>query len=355
MLVAILNQITYPPQPQHGDADDCWCVATIWGRRVSFPPLALPTIDAFRAKAGDPDDGYRDGGNIDEVMKGAKGLWPDSGVIRYQGTWDGFVKKLRAGWIASVAVWSADLPSGLRFGFLYAHQVGAYVENGTIYVANPLAKHGAAPLPVSEAALRAACTAPELHYPNNEVRAAFFPHPKEDDVPAIITTALPGYSAVVAGPSDTNRANVRTMPALGAPTVRSVPKAGETWPAVVGWVRGDKDPDNGNAQTNTLWLEAIDADGSRVYTAHSNVKTLTKPADASPYTREDVAQARATGVADAIARITLDINATQSEIKRLRALGGYEDSELKGNPELGKLYASIGVLEQAREGLRALA
>lgn len=191
-LPGIYNQAIYPDAE---DLDDCWVVATVWAARASDPNLRKPTVTEFRRHAGDPDDGVTDGGTLEEVVKGARGSWPTVPIIRYHGSWQGFLDLLHRGKIASAAVLSMRLP--MTYGFLGWHQVGVAFEDGRYYVANPLAPEGSAPTRISVDALRAAVM------PLGYARAVFFPAP-ETDVPGLAVTAKddPIRSGVFTATSD---------------------------------------------------------------------------------------------------------------------------------------------------------
>jgi hypothetical protein len=176
-LLAVLSQRTFKGA---GDIDDCWVVATVWAYKASCrgaSGLALPSVTMFRAAAGDPDDGYRDGGTLNEIMRGVTTLWPTVRAIRYVGGWSGFANYVRGQKRpASLAVLSSRLPAYLRFGFYGAHQVGVQYHDGAWYVANPLAPNGSVPLRITEGALRYAAT-PNLTNWSGNVVAVVFPAP----------------------------------------------------------------------------------------------------------------------------------------------------------------------------------
>jgi hypothetical protein len=176
-LLPVLSQRIYKGA---GDVDDCWVVATAWAYKASCrgaSGLALPSITRFRQAAGDPDDGYRDGGTLSEIMRGCERMWPTVPVIRYASTnWTTFVGYLRQGRPASLAVLSSRLPSHMRFGFYGAHQVGVQYHDGSYYVANPLAPNGSTPQRITASALRYAATPPLRNW-NGAVVAAIFPVP----------------------------------------------------------------------------------------------------------------------------------------------------------------------------------
>lgn len=163
----VLNQVIRDP----GDVDDCWVMATIWAARASDRDLVIPSIKTFRGAAGDPDDGYRDGGNLSEIILGCSRLWPELAVTAYDGRWAPFAELIRQGRPASLAVISGRLPYRLRFGFTGAHQIGVAWDGSSFVVANPLAPEGSAPQRIPEADLRTAAEA------MGAVRAAIFPAP----------------------------------------------------------------------------------------------------------------------------------------------------------------------------------
>jgi hypothetical protein len=187
-LPGALNQIHFPGV---GDVDDCWVVATIWAAQaagVIGDGDSLPTIKQFRTAAGDPDDGQNDAGSLDEVMRGARQLWPDSRVTRVQSTaWNRFRARILGGAIASLQLDSSRLPLHLQHGFGHPteeriHQVGLAFDGKRLVLMNPLQQMGAAPQRVANAVLREAATAPF----GGEVRAALFPAATEATMPHVL-------------------------------------------------------------------------------------------------------------------------------------------------------------------------
>jgi hypothetical protein len=187
-LPGALNQVHFPGV---GDIDDCWVVATIWAARaagVIGDGASLPTIKQFRTAAGDPDDGLTDAGSLDEVMRGARSLWPDSRVTRVQSTaWNRFRARILAGAIASLQLDSSRLPRHLQHGFGHPseeriHQVGLAFDGQRLVLMNPLQQMGAAPQRVANALLREAATAPF----GGEIRAALFPAATETTMPHVL-------------------------------------------------------------------------------------------------------------------------------------------------------------------------
>jgi len=151
-----LNQKVYPGV---GDIDDCWVVATIWAvRRATHQNRNLPSCPTYRAAAGDPDDGYKDGGTVDEIVQANNRLYPQITDVKYakQYGWTGFVGYLNKGYTASLAVRSSYLPRSLRYGFLGTHQIAVFKRAGKFYIMNPLKPKGSAPTAISESALKTA-------------------------------------------------------------------------------------------------------------------------------------------------------------------------------------------------------
>lgn len=136
----VFNQRAWPLA---GDTDDCWVVSSIQAVNVNLPWLMLPTVKAFRAAAGDPDDGHTDGGNVGEIMAGIKGTWPVLAghveALRGAG-WSYLERALRDGRPASLAIKSSALPTRFQYGFKGYHQVTVVIKpNGRMWFANPLA------------------------------------------------------------------------------------------------------------------------------------------------------------------------------------------------------------------------
>ena len=168
--LSVLDQRVYPGA---GDIDDCWVVATQWAYRASTAyPRGMTTVPEFRKAAGKPDLPGPSGGSITDIMRAVRTLWPGLDVIEYERpSWSGFMGEMRTGRYASLAVLSSQLPAKLRFGFNGPHQVGVAMVGGTLLVANPLAKQGSAPIPITEAELARAA----VNVANGWVLAALFP------------------------------------------------------------------------------------------------------------------------------------------------------------------------------------
>jgi len=151
-----LNQRTYPGA---GDVDDCWVVATIWACRYqTHQSRNLPTVPEFRAAAGNPDDPRRaDGGNHNQINRAVDRLWPTVPNKHYAARdWPTFAALIKAGASASVAASGRALPVNARFGFNGPHQIAIVYRGGDFYVMNPLQKNGAAPIRITESALKRA-------------------------------------------------------------------------------------------------------------------------------------------------------------------------------------------------------
>ena len=146
--------------PEAGDLDECGMFATIWAAKCADPNARIPSVREFRAAAGDPDDGVSDGWTLDEIARASAVIWPHLTQLRVEGkgdmTWDILSNHLAQGRPASLAVDSGDLPARLRFGFYGSHQIGIARRDATVFVANPLAAQGSAPLPATEGEVRKA-------------------------------------------------------------------------------------------------------------------------------------------------------------------------------------------------------
>ena len=171
-MTLVLSQRTYPGA---GDIDDCWCVACINAAVRSRPTIWRPTITYFRAKAGDPDDGFLDGGSIQECVDGSQGSWPWLTIEKYASpTFDPLLTQIKAGRPASVALRSSALPSALRFNFLGAHQCAVWYDGTSLLFANPLAPDLSRALVITAAQLKSAMAA--LVNPAS-YRAVLYPKP----------------------------------------------------------------------------------------------------------------------------------------------------------------------------------
>lgn len=159
-LYGVINQAVYPLTR---DVDDCAVIGTFWASRAAGYRGSLPTVPEFRLAAGNPDDpGVADGLTNAQVWAGVRGtalrhLSPVRWDANGQGSdWAGLMALIRLGYVASLAVLSSKLPANLRFGFDGWHRVGIAWDDGRLYLANPLAPQGSAPLPIGEGALQAA-------------------------------------------------------------------------------------------------------------------------------------------------------------------------------------------------------
>lgn len=182
MLQEVRNQRVYPSgrpsgknEGQMNDVDDCWVVATIMAALASDSKAPRPTITEFRKAAGDPDDGIRDGGTVDEVHKGAVGCFAYLKPRKMEGwTWENALaelKKLRA---ISFMVNSKKLNP--NYGFTGWHQVLIFHQTGVgLYIANPLAPNGSAPIRISTAEAKAAIES----YGNGKCYGEIFPSEAE--------------------------------------------------------------------------------------------------------------------------------------------------------------------------------
>ena len=130
-LMALLIQQTFSQRtwPKAGDIDDCWVVSAIQCTNAVAPWLPLLDVREFRAFAKDPDDGVKDGGNVDDIMEGIRNAWPKLAplVIPVRaGAWDGTLAAIKAGHPFSACVSSAKLPT--NYGFQGLHQVTLFHE-----------------------------------------------------------------------------------------------------------------------------------------------------------------------------------------------------------------------------------
>ncbi len=168
----VRSQIGFPGA---GNVDDCWVVATVWAATAFREDIHQPDVPEFRRHAGDPDDpNHADGGSLDEMVRGARGVWPGVRVERYDGAWTGLRDRVKTGRPASLAVRASHLPSSMRFGFTGAHQIGVGwdADRTTFVVANPLAPEGSKPKAIDAAVLRDAAKAMPF---GGRVQATIFP------------------------------------------------------------------------------------------------------------------------------------------------------------------------------------
>lgn len=151
----VLNQVIRDPR----DVDDCWVFALQWAALAADPNARRYSKDEIRRAAGDPDDGVRDGGNLDEMARAAALLWPTLKPAPYLGLASGLLDRVRSGGRAAVALWAGRLPRGLQWGFTGAHAVGLVWDAALGWlIANPLAPEGSRPQQITEPELVAALT-----------------------------------------------------------------------------------------------------------------------------------------------------------------------------------------------------
>lgn len=130
-----------------GDLDDCWVLSSLQAVNCAAPWLYLPAVPGFRKAAGDPDDGHRDGGSINEIVKGVTTLYPEfTGKLKAMRgvTMQALGSSLRAGHPVSVALMQAKLPKELQCGSSndVAHQCTLRsTSNGHLQFANPMVPH----------------------------------------------------------------------------------------------------------------------------------------------------------------------------------------------------------------------
>lgn len=207
----VISQKLYPGV---GDIDDCWVVATVWAARGADRCSVKPSIKAFRAAAGNPDDPYRaDGGNIYQITQAVPKIWPLAKFTRMVSQdWSYFMGHLNAGDYITAALLASQLPTRLQFGFRGPHQVGLVKSAGTIYLMNPLAPEGSQPLPIAEATLRSAMRAVANGW---LLAGAFKRQPYHPRFGGTRTSPFPDRTRASAPAG--RRVNVRTEPKLSAP------------------------------------------------------------------------------------------------------------------------------------------
>lgn len=172
MIPGVISQRDYPGA---GDIDDCWVVATVWAAVASRPAIHRPTVPEFRKAAGIPDvQGKPNGGDIDAVAKGARGVWDISVTVYKASGWAAFLGDLKKGMPASIALDSGDLPPAHQYGFKGKHQCGGIWDGTTLRLANPLAKAGSRPKPITGAQLLKACRG---LVSSGKIHAVLFPAP----------------------------------------------------------------------------------------------------------------------------------------------------------------------------------
>jgi hypothetical protein len=144
-----------------GDIDECSIIASFWAARQAGFTGRLPTIRQFRTAAGVPDRPGPTGLTNAQVYQGLTrtGMSAGAAILGRGTTWSDFTSKMSAGVSASVALLSAALPVGYRYGFQGAHRVGLTWDKGQWYIANPLAPEGSGPQAISEQALKRAVLA----------------------------------------------------------------------------------------------------------------------------------------------------------------------------------------------------
>lgn len=162
----VFNQVRWPGAVPAGDrdgkdTDDCWVVASVQAANVTAPWLPLYGIKKFRRAAGNPDDpNVADGGNINQITKALKALYPSIAkhIRAHRGVpWTEFDRMIDAGRPCSVALDSSRLPTTLQFGFKGRHQTTfARRAAGGYWMANPLAPPYSRWLHVTEEEIRPA-------------------------------------------------------------------------------------------------------------------------------------------------------------------------------------------------------
>lgn len=180
LITSVFNQLVYPGRAP-GRSFDCWVVSCIQCRSTVAPGKPLPTITEFRANAGDPVDGDHDAGSLTDIITGITKTWPEQRIKTYRAApWAQFSADLKAQRLpASISVNSADLPLIHRYAYFGLHQITVFWQDGTWYVANPLAPKGSLPKAIGESQLRRAIDG----YSNVGVYGVLFY--EETDVPGV--------------------------------------------------------------------------------------------------------------------------------------------------------------------------
>lgn len=145
----VFSQRTWPGANPPGETtlDDCWVLSAIQALNVVDPGARLVGSKVFRAAAGDPDDGDRDGGQLAEIIAGIEGCFPQyKGKLKaHRGVSYDVVRRLLAeGRPLSLATAGDLLPDKARYGVTVPHQVTVAQPTrlrGTdrALVANPMA------------------------------------------------------------------------------------------------------------------------------------------------------------------------------------------------------------------------
>ena len=234
-MLSVISQRTYPGV---GDIDECWLIATYIAARYSLPGCHLPTVTEARTAAHNPDMPGPTGGTLSDIMEVVTKYFPNFGVRKFVSTdWAMFVRFLDAGWVAAVGTLSSKLPSALQFGFGGEHEVTVQKVGSYFYLANPLAVTGAAPLRVTEAALKSAIFA---FVGAGNIQAALFP---DQERPMIYFKENKTGKFVVPANYTVNRRKLTTggMVVAGTRTATTTP-ATFHFDYVLTRVGGDPDP-----------------------------------------------------------------------------------------------------------------
>lgn len=161
-LSMVFSQLHWPGNTR--PSPDCWVMTALQCVNMVAPWLRLVSIPIFRKAAGDPVDGIRDGGTLDEIIKGVETLWPRyfrGHLTRHRGaSWARFTEDVDLERPVSVAVISSKLPTRLQFGFMSYHQISVAKNAAGDWLAfNPLAEPYSRPIKVNPAELKPAVMA----------------------------------------------------------------------------------------------------------------------------------------------------------------------------------------------------
>lgn len=280
-----VSQRNMPDDP-NPDLDECWLAATETCARYHQPGCPLPTVRQARSACKNPDGPGPDGGTLDDIMEVVAAYFPDFGVRQFNSPdWAMFRNYLSAGWVAAVAVISAELPASLRYGFKGPHEIAAQLVDGKFLTCNPLALGGSAPQAIPEASLRSAAQA----LGGGSVQAALFP---PGDVSMIyLKEAKTGKFVVKAG----SQPRAWKLGPGGLVAVKTPPASskGATFAFDHRITRVGDDPD---PRLNVM-LHGTAGFYADLYVAAGSVSETydPPPVDTTPYSQADIEAARLAG------------------------------------------------------------
>lgn len=158
MALLVTQVFSQKDWPLAGDIDDCWVVAWLQCSNAVAPWNSLINVKSARAYAGDPDDGIKDGGNVDDIMKGISNYTPPLAPLctplRGSWTFEKLLPEIKKGRPFCAAVMGNALP---KVYTNVAHQVTFFYEAGTgLWCCDPMAPDRSPPYRISEAATKRA-------------------------------------------------------------------------------------------------------------------------------------------------------------------------------------------------------